>query len=777
MEQKDYRLAAIMYTDIQGYSRMMEKDEAGTLKLLDFHNTLVSGVVASHNGSIIKTIGDAFLVDFKNTLEALKSAIEIQDELYDYNKDHPDLLLLLRIGIHLGDIYFYENDALGDGINIAARLQSVAHPGCICMSQDVYNQVLNKIDFHATKLGKVSLKNITKEVHAYEIVSRNVEFDKERATSPVITSADAVGTEDDGSTGSAGFVESAGTQAAFPQITEPARPASRPQPETNEQDDDDLRREILAQVKKAGRRLSADEVRLCFAEGTPGLDRVVSRLVGQGILIADRPDRESSGRGERGQSRSTAAGRENSQDRSDGDGFPSPDERRDRSPYGRGYFGLEDEIRARVEEKIARAQARAIRHQAHADRHARRYYENGEDYDRDGKWERKLRNGASRFDSRFENFSQYRDHAVREARKAKSGFTAHFITYASVNAFLIFLNVTVGGRFPWALIPLGGWGIGILEHYFAVVRRLEVAKEAQKLPDLEPEQFGLLRRLNKVKDGFVGHAVSVLSVTGFLGMLNLITGPRFLWFMIPGAALVISLLSHYAGYASRKRDLESKLLDSLNLKGGWSSIFRGRGATSVPGGRPDNEYYDCLLQAEQVRNAILSEVQGSGSGKGSVFDKDMIPVLDKYLEQIKILADRSTEIDRIVRDIPMDALAKDKAELQGKLAGSESDGMKKEYQKSIGEIEKQETSFQELKEQKEVLYLRLKSSVNSLKQMQIDLARVRNLPETAGAEVLVHEKTAQLNEYIEDMRSSYREIESPLDAAFRKLEEDEAAKR
>jgi class 3 adenylate cyclase len=566
-----------MYTDIQGYSRMMEKDEAGTLKLLDFHNTLVSGIVASHNGSIIKTIGDAFLVDFKNTLEALKSAIEIQDELYAYNKDHPELLLLLRIGIHLGDIYFYENDALGDGINIAARLQSVAHPGCICMSQDVYNQVLNKVDFHATKLGKVSLKNISKEVHAYEIVSRNVEFDKERAASPVITSADAVGTTDEGANGSSG---SAGTQAAFPQIAEPARPAPRlpPEPTANETDDDGLRREILAQVKKAGRRLSAGEVRLCFAEGTPGLDRVISRLVGQGILIADRPDRESSGRGERDQSRSTADGRENSPDRSEGDGFSSPDERRDRSPYDHGYYGLEDEIRARVEEKIARAQARALRHQAHA----RRYYENGEDYDRDGKWEKKLKNGAFKFDSRFENFSQYRDHAVREARKARGGFTGHFITYASVNAFLIFLNVTVGGRFPWALIPLGGWGIGILQHYFSVVRRLEVAKEAQKLPDLEPEQFGILRRLNKAKDGFVGHAVSVLSVTGFLGMLNLITGPRFLWFMIPGAALVISLLSHYAGYASRKRDLESKLLDSLNLKGGWNSIFRGRGATSVP---------------------------------------------------------------------------------------------------------------------------------------------------------------------------------------------------
>ncbi|HRY73869.1 MAG TPA: adenylate/guanylate cyclase domain-containing protein, partial [Spirochaetia bacterium] len=180
MEQKDYRLAAIMYTDIAGFSRMMERDEAGTLELLRFHNELIGGIVERHHGTVIKTIGDALLVDFKNTVEALQSALEIQDKLYEHNKDRPGLPLLVRIGVHLGDIYFFENDALGEGINIAARLQSLARPGCICFSQDVYNLVLNKLEFRAEKLGKVSLKNITKEIHAYEITSPNVEFDPNR---------------------------------------------------------------------------------------------------------------------------------------------------------------------------------------------------------------------------------------------------------------------------------------------------------------------------------------------------------------------------------------------------------------------------------------------------------------------------------------------------------------------------------------------------------------------------------------------------------------------
>jgi len=180
MDQKDYRLAAIMYTDIVGFSRMMGEDESGTIELLRYHNELIGGIVGRHHGTIIKTIGDALLIDFKNTVEALQSALEIQDQLYAHNKENASNPLLVRIGLHLGDIYFYEDDALGEGINIAARLQSLARPGCICLSQDVYNIVLNKLEFRAEKLGKVSLKNITKEIHAYEIASPNVEFDQNR---------------------------------------------------------------------------------------------------------------------------------------------------------------------------------------------------------------------------------------------------------------------------------------------------------------------------------------------------------------------------------------------------------------------------------------------------------------------------------------------------------------------------------------------------------------------------------------------------------------------
>ena len=170
MEHKDYRLAAVMFTDIVGFSRMMEEDEGGTLQTLDFHDKLVREQIDRHRGSVIKTIGDAFLAQFSTTLDAVQCALGVQEGIREYNEARLGKSLTLRIGVHLGDIYFYENDALGEGINIASRLQSMTKPGHITISREVYSQVSGKIPMKVEAMGQVHLKNITREVHAYEII-------------------------------------------------------------------------------------------------------------------------------------------------------------------------------------------------------------------------------------------------------------------------------------------------------------------------------------------------------------------------------------------------------------------------------------------------------------------------------------------------------------------------------------------------------------------------------------------------------------------------------
>ncbi|MFP4443663.1 MAG: adenylate/guanylate cyclase domain-containing protein, partial [Spirochaetia bacterium] len=180
MEHKEYRLAAIMYTDIVGFSKMMETNEAETLKLMAYHNELVTSLAQKYNGTVIKTVGDAFLVDFNNTVNAVRCGIEIQNRLADSSSS--EFVLNLRIGVHLGDIYFFDNDALGEGINIASRLQSLASPGSICISEDVYNLIANKIDNPIRKKGKTKLKNISREINAYEILTDSSKKDSAAGT-------------------------------------------------------------------------------------------------------------------------------------------------------------------------------------------------------------------------------------------------------------------------------------------------------------------------------------------------------------------------------------------------------------------------------------------------------------------------------------------------------------------------------------------------------------------------------------------------------------------
>lgn len=169
MENKEHRLASIMFTDIVGFSKMMEQNEKETIQLVKIHNELIYKLTKQFGGTVIKTIGDAFLVSFSNTTQSVQCAVEIQNELQNINHDINEHPLLLRIGVYVGDIYFFDNDALGEGINIASRLQGLASPGKIIISREVYTLVQHKLGLTIKELGQVELKNISKEINAFEI--------------------------------------------------------------------------------------------------------------------------------------------------------------------------------------------------------------------------------------------------------------------------------------------------------------------------------------------------------------------------------------------------------------------------------------------------------------------------------------------------------------------------------------------------------------------------------------------------------------------------------
>ena len=170
-ERIERRLAAILAADVAGYSRLMGQNEERTLSdLKSARRTLVDPGIAAHRGRIVKTTGDGLLVEFASAVDAVRCAIEVQAGMAKRNGDLPqDNRLDFRVGIHVGDIIIDDNDIFGDGVNIAARLEGIAEPGAICISDDAHRQVRGKIDTGFHDMGPQALKNIAEPIRVWQI--------------------------------------------------------------------------------------------------------------------------------------------------------------------------------------------------------------------------------------------------------------------------------------------------------------------------------------------------------------------------------------------------------------------------------------------------------------------------------------------------------------------------------------------------------------------------------------------------------------------------------
>src|ERR1700693_4974450 len=157
------KLAAILVSDVVGYSRLAGTDEDRILaRLRALRSDLIDPTIAVHNGRVVKRTGDGILIEFRSVVDAVRCAIEVQNGLIERNSGlPPERRIEFRIGIHLGDVVEEsDGDLMGDGVNIAARLEGVAKPGAICLSEQAYWQVKARLDLAINDLGKHNLKNI-----------------------------------------------------------------------------------------------------------------------------------------------------------------------------------------------------------------------------------------------------------------------------------------------------------------------------------------------------------------------------------------------------------------------------------------------------------------------------------------------------------------------------------------------------------------------------------------------------------------------------------------
>src|ERR1700732_5070125 len=166
------RLAAILAADVVGYSRLMEVDEAGTLaRLKTIRLELIDPAIAKCKGRIIKTTGDGMLVEFQSVTEALRCAVDFQERMARRNRDMPaSRILVYRIGLNLGDVIAEGDDIFGDGVNIAARLESIAEPGGICISAAVRDPGGDRLEVAYQDLGEQQVKNISRPIRIFKVV-------------------------------------------------------------------------------------------------------------------------------------------------------------------------------------------------------------------------------------------------------------------------------------------------------------------------------------------------------------------------------------------------------------------------------------------------------------------------------------------------------------------------------------------------------------------------------------------------------------------------------
>ena len=166
------KLAAILVADVASYSRLAGADEDRTLaRLRALRSDLIDPSVALHHGRVVKRTGDGSIVEFRSVVEAVRCAIEMQSGMVERNVGEPaDRRIEFRIGVHLGDVVEEaDGDLMGDGVNIAARLEGIAEPGAICLSEDAYRQVKERLDLAVSDLGPIQLKNIAEPIRVYSL--------------------------------------------------------------------------------------------------------------------------------------------------------------------------------------------------------------------------------------------------------------------------------------------------------------------------------------------------------------------------------------------------------------------------------------------------------------------------------------------------------------------------------------------------------------------------------------------------------------------------------
>lgn len=525
-----------------------------------------------------------------------------------------------------------------------------------------------------------------------------------------------------------------------------------------ESTDNPIRQAILLEIQKRGKKMSVQEVRQTYADGGDLTEQAIADLLEQGFLYQKTESTRDffTKIGIQATPGSYADRFIKMGDRIVEEVTSSIEESLDQhfEKQGQSYTNRNPWVPRPGENRYEWRQRRRELKREIKDRY--RYHRHNRD------WEDET---ADEDDSRTpggqETFDAYRDRLSDRSAHAWIGLVFNGLSWAGVSYGLYYINFHLSpSHLPWSIIPIFAWGIGVFQNFTSALRKSAQAREARRMPALEGPALDLYKRINRTKDSLISHASSTISVSALLGAINMFTSiaskSTTPWALIPIAALGFSFLAHAPVALARIHTLKKKL-SSIMGKPGTRGPQKGPSVEDTIQG-PYAEYYQTALK---IKEEIL-EPQQKGKHSAPLIDRDTKKTLEEYVDQVRLLAERTAEVDAILESVPMDALRRDKETLRLKQESATDGRLKKEYQNSIRELENQEKSHQELQDQREILKLRLASSVNLLTQFKLETAKLRTLGQldTASTYSQFKEKTQELTHTLEDLRRGYDELDT-----------------
>lgn len=334
------------------------------------------------------------------------------------------------------------------------------------------------------------------------------------------------------------------------------------------------------------------------------------------------------------------------------------------------------------------------------------------------------------------NISQYKKKSIEKNEKSIDEFRSHLITFAAVNCGLFMLNMMTSSGFPWFLFVLGGWGIGIASHWGNKYISALNLKDIESLDSMTDDEVEELIMFHKSRSAFYTHVISNTAVALYLIMINVITSPAFLWALIPTAAMAVGVASHWGQYTNKLR------------KNNFNGYIE-----------PNTVINSQIEEAYKLKDSIVNTIMQIRK-KFKNFAMDILPKIDDYVDTITLLSEKKSDLENTLDEISIDEINMEKESVLEKMNNTDSDILIAEYKKSMEESDNHINTIKKLKEQKELLQLKISTSISSLKQLNLELIGMRSKATYEDSSILddFEKKSADLSIYYKDLLDSYDEL-------------------